>query len=989
MSILAEKISQLGFSEEAGLLFFEKKNKWQLLPPRIKHIINTIKPFAFYCINECPFILFFEQPKNKEHERIIHRQIWNSQTPIIIIESSNTVKIFNGYIFNQRKSLLQELTGVKNLDKFSFWNIVSGNTWYSFEKEFKKKRLDEYLLENIQYITEKLCCTMPRALATLLVLRLIFVRYLIDRGVDLNFGPISSNKEQAKQDLNRVVANKYLLYSLFSHLKSRFNGNLFELYADPITGCLEMNLVNDSALSNLQLFIGGNDVKTNQLVLFDMYDFNIIPVELISNIYERFLGVKQQKKDGAFYTPSFLVDYILKHTIDPYLKDHNACTVLDPACGSGIFLVETLRRIIERNLSNRQFIESNIELSSYLTDHIFGIDKNEEAINVAIFSLYVTLLDYKNPKQLDGFTFPLLRGHNFISDDFFNDSINDKLRNVDIQFIIGNPPWGSQPGEKNNTCDYHSNYVKRINKESGCNLISDYQIAQSFLIRSKEFASEKTQCGLIVTSKLLYNSNAHEFRNKFLVGNCSLHRVLELSPVRFHLFKNANAPTAIIFYSYNKPDKEQRLIHQSLKPNAFLQYFQIIISEKYDTKEIYQSFLKDYDWLWKVLVYGNVLDFHFLKSYRANKENFVSLDDFMHKENILPGAGFKIGKKDRKTDISEIRNQLVVSGSNFKSLYLNTNNLKPFYQEYPNIDKVNGIGKLEVYKAPHLLIKRGAKNIPVVAYCDFDCCFPNTIFGLTSDNENIDKLKSIGTLLSSNIISYFTFCLSTQWGIERDEIYLKDYKSVPIPLLSETEIKDLANRFSILTAQRENYFNEVMYSSEEIIPNFDDVVSELYNLDKQEHFLIDYNKTVSIPLFRNQTSPYRKLKRDEFAPYVNIFIEHFEEIFNEEGNFFEIAIYPEVANSYFAAIEIKIVKEQPQSIISNSKPDESLEFWTKFSVTKHTQFFYEQKDIINFEKDSFYIIKPNEYKNWHPAIAYLDLGEIIDSFLSFKDEVYD
>ncbi len=970
------------------MLFYEKKEMWQQLSPRVKHIINTIKPFAFYCIDGSPFILFFEQPKNDEEEKIIHRQIWNSQTPIIIIEGVNTVKIFNGYVFNQHKSLLQELTDVKNIDKFSFWNIVSGNTWYSFEHEFKKKRLDEYLLENIQYVTEKLCCNIPRPLATLLVLRLIFVRYLIDRGVDLNFKHISSIKEQAKRDLNIIAGNKELLYSLFGHLKDRFNGNLFELYSDQTTGCVEVDLVDNSTLNNLQLFIGGNNIKTNQLVLFDMYDFNIIPIELISNIYERFLGNKQRKKDGAFYTPSFLVDYILKFTIDPYLKNHNTCTVLDPACGSGIFLVETLRRIIERNLSNRQFIESDIELSSYLTNYIYGIDKNDEAINVAIFSLYITLLDYKNPKQLEGFTFPLLRGNNFIADDFFNDAINNKLKNIDIQFIIGNPPWGSQPGG-DNINDYHSKYVRRVNKESGCNLISDYQIAQSFLIRSKEFASEQTQCGLIVTSKLLYNSSASEFRNKFLVGNCSLNRVLELSPVRFHLFKNANAPTAIIFYSYNKPNKDQKLIHQSLKPNAFLQYFQIIVSEKYDTKEIHQSLFNDYDWLWKVLVYGNVLDFHLIKSYRCNKEKFISLDDWMQNESIVSGAGFKIGKKERKKDISEIKNKLVVRGSNFKSLYINKKNLKAFNIEYPDIEKINGIGKLEVYKAPHLLIKRGAKDIPVVAYCDIDCCFPNTVFGFMSDCKNIDKLKSLGALLSSNIISYFTFCLSTQWGIERDEIYLQDYKSIPVPLLSDSEIKKIANKFSIVTTERENYFNQILRSSEEIVSNFDNVISEFYDLDNQEKCLIDYNKTVSIPLFRNQISPYKRLKRLEFIPYINVFIEHFEEIFNEDGSFFEITIHPEVANSYFAAIEFKIVKDKPKSIISNSKPNESMDFWTRFSIMKHTQYFYEQKDVINFERDSFYIIKPNEFKNWHPAIAYLDLGEIIDSFLNFNDEEYD
>ena len=192
-----------------------------------------------------------------------------------------------------------------------------------------------------------------------------------------------------------------------------------------------------------------------------------------------------------------------------------------------------------------------------------------------------------------------------------------------------------------------------------------------------------------------------------------------------------------------------------------------------------------------------------------------------------------------------------------------------------------------------------------------------------------------------------------------------------------------------LTTERENYFNQILRDSEERIPNFDHVVSEFYDLDDQEKCLIDYNKTVSIPLFRNQISPYKKLKRLEFIPYVNVFIEHFEEIFNEDGNFFEITIHPEVANSHFAAIEFKIVKDKPQSLINNSKPNESMDFWTRFSITKHTQYFYEQKDIINFEKDSFYIIKPNEYKNWHPAIAYLDLGEIIESFLNFNDEEYD
>ena len=95
----------------------------------------------------------------------------------------------------------------------------------------------------------------------------------------------------------------------------------------------------------------GTEIKTGQRSLFDIYDFSIIPIEFISNVYESFIGEETQSQNGAFYTPTFLVDYILKYTIDDYFaKNPNSysCKVIDPACGSGIFLVETLRKLINQ-----------------------------------------------------------------------------------------------------------------------------------------------------------------------------------------------------------------------------------------------------------------------------------------------------------------------------------------------------------------------------------------------------------------------------------------------------------------------------------------------------------------------------------------------------------------------------------------------------------------------------------------------------------------
>lgn len=155
----------------------------------------------------------------------------------------------------------------------------------------------------------------------------------------------------------------------------------------------------------------GNDLGNGQSVLFDVYDFSIIPIEFISNIYETFLSTKNKRNKGIYYTPLFLVDYIIENTVLDKLKDSDTCKILDPSCGSGIFLVESLRKLIEK----QDFVNSEI-LNSLVEDNIFGIDIDENAINISIFSIYITLLDYV--EDFNNFKFPLLKNRNFFKSDF-------------------------------------------------------------------------------------------------------------------------------------------------------------------------------------------------------------------------------------------------------------------------------------------------------------------------------------------------------------------------------------------------------------------------------------------------------------------------------------------------------------------------------------------------------------------------------------------
>ena len=94
-----------------------------------------------------------------------------------------------------------------------------------------------------------------------------------------------------------VAKNKDSLYKFFEYLKDKFNGNLFELGSEKD----DLSLTDDVFCLLGRFLSGVEEMDSGQLSFLPLYDFNIIPIELISNIYEILLGEETQKKDKAFY----------------------------------------------------------------------------------------------------------------------------------------------------------------------------------------------------------------------------------------------------------------------------------------------------------------------------------------------------------------------------------------------------------------------------------------------------------------------------------------------------------------------------------------------------------------------------------------------------------------------------------------------------------------------------------------------------------------
>ena len=171
----------------------------------------------------------------------------------------------------------------------------------------------------------------------LLILSLL-IAYLEERGVLLPdyFGQFRKGATKFFE----VLANGEGLVNLLAALEERFNGHVFIL--DDADRESLRGTVN---LARFARLVEGREELGGQLTLWQLYSFKDLPVELISHIYQLFVN----DADSSVYTPPFLVRLMLDEALSwnrlDRLQQKNEI-ILDPSCGSGVFLVEAYKRLV-------------------------------------------------------------------------------------------------------------------------------------------------------------------------------------------------------------------------------------------------------------------------------------------------------------------------------------------------------------------------------------------------------------------------------------------------------------------------------------------------------------------------------------------------------------------------------------------------------------------------------------------------------------------
>jgi hypothetical protein len=378
----------------------------------------------------------FARPAPAEGLREAHRLAWNfARAPLLVTVDPVAIRSWScceppspeGQLFDGAEipdahlDIARQPTPSSTAAHALSWlSLVSGDFFRApVRSQYfdRRKAADRLLLENLREVRRQLRTGDARSgrpsldYNTIhdLLARVIFLQFLADRRDEAGRAALNPEfLEQRHSDgtlsrsysgISAVLDSKPDTYRLFRWLSGKFNGDLFPNDAERKA---EEKRVDPKHLRFLASFIRGDiALRHGQRLLWKHYSFDVIPLDFISSIYEEF--VRSGDADipaGVVYTPGHLVDFILDGVL-PWDEADWKVTVLDPACGSGIFLVKAYQRLIHCwKTAHPGRRPSAGTLRNILQDYLFGIDTQEGAVRVASFSLYLAMCDEIDPKRL-------------------------------------------------------------------------------------------------------------------------------------------------------------------------------------------------------------------------------------------------------------------------------------------------------------------------------------------------------------------------------------------------------------------------------------------------------------------------------------------------------------------------------------------------------------------------------------------------------------
>lgn len=346
-----------------------------------------------------------------------------------------------------------------------------------------------------------------------------------------------------------VLADGQALVQLLRALETRFNGHVFRIEDSD-----RLALESSAELQGFSTLIEAREEVDGQLNLWTLYSFRDLPVELISHIYQLFVS----DTDSSVYTPPSLVRLMLDEALSWQRLDRltdQGELILDPACGSGIFLVEAYKRLVLHWRSRNGWARPSVDVLRALMERLRGIDIERGAIELAAFSLCLALCDALEPEDIRASVqlFPRLTDRTLIESCFFEARELGRI-NGPIGVVVGNPPFESALKTEGAQRSY-----ARFTEALGAG--ADKQVAYLFLHEAMELLAPGGVLSMLQQYNLIYNASAAPVRTAFFT-RWDVREILDFVSIR-GLFSKGGADTKIVavIAEANEVPESRRILH--------------------------------------------------------------------------------------------------------------------------------------------------------------------------------------------------------------------------------------------------------------------------------------------------------------------------------------------------------------------------------------------------------------------------------------------
>lgn len=780
--------------------------------------------------------VYFKSVQTSPNNEVVsnwRREIWNEGfAPLLWVISPERVDLYNGFgtptgVGDAQQHLIRTFSNLEaSLDDLDTLagrlSIETGQFWLQSEMVDRKTSVDQKLLSDLAHLERDLVAAgLARPSAQALIGRVVFTQYLIDRQI------VSSARLDrlcGHSTLPPILRERAATGLLFNWLADTFNGDMFPSASATTTP-------KGNYLARVADFLEAVDPVTGQTSFFP-YQFDIIPVELISSIYEQFAhatppsGSRRSTaavRNGVHYTRLSLVSLVLDEVMDGLSGKES---VLDLTCGSGVFLVEALRRLVARRAGNQKPTRELIRSTLY--GQVFGVDDSEPAIRVAAFSLYLAALELDpDPHPPSALRFRPLIGNTLLVGDARSIEQSEDgravlltttgLRQFDI--IVGNPPWsfkgrrGTEERRRTRNAD-----IPAQPRGEGLD----------FLLRASEFSHDRTRFGVILSAMPFFSRSgtgiAAALHVLQLLAPVTL---VNLSNLRGWLFATAKMPAVVLFARHRTQRPTQVTVVQIpwSASGAKSHTFEVSPSDiiKLPLAEIEKHPVK-----LKAAAVGRRKDLLLLESIASSH---LSLSERLSTIGAQFRDGLTRGHPSNQTrDARALKGLEILQAEHIKPFYI-PENLPRFGQS-----KAQWPRSRETYRAPLLIVKEMLAGGPraVVAVSGRDLVFTDGYFGAALPSAQAQSAHLIAAILSSALASWFFVMTASEFGIWKRRLLIRDVELFPMPDLTQAVKSDPGKH--LLQIERKLQQRSAIHDSD--WATLDDAVFSLYQLDSSDQVVV-------------------------------------------------------------------------------------------------------------------------------------------------------